>query len=76
MVQCTSDLVFLANDNIKPVPTKPVSVTTTKVEVAGETLDVDSLLTDLDQIDSIFDEPVYSDEDLSVDLINSNYEIQ
>ena len=68
--------VFMINDDMKPKPIKPVLVTETKVEVAGEEVDVDSLLTELDQIDSIFDEPVYSDEDLSVDLINSNYEIQ
>ncbi len=68
--------VFIANDEIRPEPVNPILVTETKVEVAGEEVDVDSLLAELYQIDSLFDEPVYSDEDLSVDLINSNYEIQ
>jgi hypothetical protein len=52
------------------------AVTETKVAVAGETIDVDSLIVDLVAADYTFEEPIYDDSDLTIELINSNYEIQ
>ena len=55
---------------------KDTPVTETKVAIAGETIDVDSLIVDLVAADYAFEEPVYDDSDLAAELINSNYEIQ
>lgn len=53
------------------------NTTQTRVEVGGEVLNIDSLLADLDSIDSAYDEPILDDSDLTASLINTNdYEIQ
>lgn len=53
------------------------NVTVTRVEVAGEVVDVDSLLAELDRIDASIAEPTFDDSDLTASLINTNnYEIQ
>lgn len=55
---------------------KDTPVTETKVAIAGETIDVDSLIVDLVAADYAFEEPAYEDSDLTAELISSNYEIQ
>ncbi len=63
--------IFNSSDSSFNQKKKPVS----SVVVSGETVNLDSLLADLDSDDDTT-EPVYSDEDLASNLINSNYEIQ
>lgn len=71
-------LINKTDDKVLPLGVQDIGgVTQTKVEIDGEVLDVDSLLTDLNSIDFAYDEPVLDDSDLTASLINTNdYEIQ
>jgi len=69
-------VVFLTGDSPYAPLVKDIPVTQTRVAVAGQVVDVDSLIVDLVAIDVAYDEPIYDDSDLTADLINSNYEIQ
>jgi len=71
-------VVFMTktNDITGPTSVKTNKVSQVKVEVAGEILDVDSLVADLEAIDAAFTEPTVDDSDLSASLIGaSTYEI-
>jgi hypothetical protein len=70
-------LIFMnqSDDKVSPIGLNN-NTTQTKVEVAGEVVDVDSLLASLNDIDFAYDEPVFDDSDLTAGLINANnYEI-
>jgi len=43
-----------------------------QVKIGGETINVDSLVSDLNLADSSFDEPTVDDSDLLNDLVNAN----
>ena len=53
------------------------NIPSVKVDVGGENVDVDSLVSDLEKTDTLLAEPTVDDSDILKDLNNTNnYEIQ
>ena len=53
------------------------NIPSVKVDVGGENVDVDSLVSDLEKTDTLLVEPTVDDSDILKDLNNTNnYEIQ